>query len=93
VLNLSTQEVNHIGNYRFVGATDNIRKRAERPDSFFGRLQAKGVDIARHLLLPEFAADPSKLKFDVATYRDFRDRRLTAIFEIADKVANAERYI
>jgi hypothetical protein len=91
-LKLPTEEVNHIGNYRFVGATDNIRKRAERPDTFFGRLKAKGVDISNHLLLPEFAADPSKLKFDVATYRDFRDRRLCAAFEIADKVVNAERF-
>jgi len=92
-LKLPTEEVNHIGNYRFVGATDNIRKRAERPDSFFARLKAKGVDIAGHLLLPEFATDPSKLKFDVPTYRDFRDRRLTAVFEIADKVVNAERHV
>ena len=69
---LPTEEINDIGNYRFVGATDNIRKSAERPDSFFGRLKALGVDIDNHLLVPEFAADPSKLKFDVATYRDFQ---------------------
>jgi hypothetical protein len=92
LLKLPIEEVNHIGNYRFVGATDNIRKRAELPDSFFGRLKTKGVDIAGHLLLPEFADDPTGLKLDVATYRDFRDRRLTAIFETADKVVNAEKH-
>ena len=91
-LSLPTEEVNHIGNYRFVGATDNIRKSAERPAEFFGRLKGLGVDIANHLLLDEFSDDPSKLKFDVATYRDFRDRRLKAVFGIADKTVNAEKY-
>jgi len=91
-LSLPTEEVNHIGNYRFVGATDNIRKSAERPAEFFGRLKGLGVDFANHLLLDEFSDDPSKLKFDVATYRDFRDRRLKAVFGIADKTVNAEKY-
>ena len=91
-LGLSTADINHIGNYRFVGATDNIRKNAERPDSFFGRLKEKGVNIENHLLLPEFAKEPKKLTFDAATYRDFRDRRLTAVFEIADRVVNPENH-
>jgi len=91
-LSLPTEEVNHIGNYRFVGATDNIRKSAERPAPFFGRLKGLGVDIANHLLLDEFSDDPSKLRFDVATYRDFRDRRLKAVFDIANRTVNAEKY-
>jgi hypothetical protein len=91
-LKVPTEEVNHIGNYRFVGATDNIRKNAELPDSFFGRLKAAGVLIASHLLVPEFAGDPTKLKFDLATYRDFRDRRLKAVFGIADRVVNPEKH-
>lgn len=90
-LSLTTEEINHIGNYRFVGATDNIRKSAELPASFFGRLKAKGVNIENHLLLPEFASDPTKLEFDVETYRDFRDRRLKKVFEIADLVVNPEK--
>jgi hypothetical protein len=90
-LNLTTEEINHIGNYRFVGATDNIRKSAELPDSFFGRLKAKGVNVENHLLLPEFASNPAKLKFDMATYHDFRDRRLKKVFEIADLVVNPEK--
>lgn len=92
-LGLATEEVNHIGNYRFVGATDNIRKSAEKPDAFFGRLKAKGVNIANHLLLDEYATDPTKLEFDLATYRDFRDRRLKAVFDIADQVVNAEKHV
>jgi hypothetical protein len=151
-LKLTTEEINHIGNYRFVGATDNIRKRAERPDSFFGRLKAQGetiatlpggwdlahairlgikpfaelgansealsgsqvdsqcscraifesapvamlqspqgVNIENHLLLAEFATDPKKLKFDKPTYISFRDGRLNAIFQIADRVVNPEK--
>lgn len=91
-LGLPTAEINHIGNYRFVGATDNVRKNAELPDSFFGRLKGKGVNIVNHLLLSEFATDPKNLKFDVPTYRDFRDRRLTAVLEIADGVVNPENH-
>lgn len=91
VLHLTTEEINHIGNYRFVEATDNIRKSADRPDSFFGRLKAKGVNIENHLLLPEFASDPTRLKFDVATYRDFRDRRLKEVFKVAERVVNPNK--
>ena len=87
---MPTADVNHIGSYHFVGATDNLRKRAELPDPFFGRVENRGVDIASHLLVPEFASDPAKLKFDAATYRDFRDSRLDAILEIARKVVNLE---
>jgi hypothetical protein len=43
------------------------------------------------LLLPEFSSDPTKLKLDVATYRDFRDRRIKKVFEIADMVVNPEK--
>lgn len=49
------------------------------------------MNIENHLLLPEFASDPTKLKFDVETYRDFRDRRLKKVFEIADLVVNPEK--
>jgi hypothetical protein len=72
-LDLGSGEVNTIGNYRFVGATDNIRKRAELPDSYFGRLKAAGSPIEKHLLLDSFASDTSRLVFDVPTYREFRD--------------------
>jgi hypothetical protein len=41
-------------------------------------------------LLSDVASNPTLLKFDVATYRDFRDRRLQAIFEIANHVVNPE---
>lgn len=87
---LPSGEVNHLGNYRFVGATDNIRKRGELPASYFSRLKASGVDIEKHLMLTAFARDPSRLAFDVDTYRRFRDDRLAAIWSITGRVVNPE---
>ena len=89
-LGLGSAEVNTLGNYRFVGATDNIRKRAELPASYFGRLKAAGAPIEKHLLIDEFAANTDKLVFDVATYRDFRDRRAHRIWEICGRTVNPE---
>jgi len=89
-LMLVTSEINHLGNYRYVGATENLRKRAELPSEYFGRLRAEGVPIEKHLLLPDFSVDPSRLVFDSKTYREFRDRRLEAIFDIAHGVVNPE---
>lgn len=92
-LGLPGNEINHLGNYRFVGATDNIRKRAERPASYFSRLRDAGIDIQRHLLLEDVSADPSLLAWDIDTYRDFRDRRLQKIQDIASRVVNAELWV
>jgi hypothetical protein len=89
-LGLQSSEINSLGNFRFVGATDNIRKRAELPASYFARAKASGVDIAKHLLLPDFSADPSLLAFDAETYRMFRDRRLQEISDIASAIVNPE---
>lgn len=89
-LGLSGSEVNTIGNYRFVGAIDNIRKRGELPASYFSRMKAAGVPIDKHLLLDEFGNDPSLLKFDVATYRDFRNRRAAMILDICRRTVNPE---
>jgi len=87
---LGIQEVNHLGNYRYVGAYDNLRKRVEKPDLYFPRLKGSGIDISKHLLIQEFSDNPEKLKFDLETYRKFRDARLEAIYEIASKVVNPE---
>jgi hypothetical protein len=89
-LGLSSGEVNTIGNYRFVGATDNIRKRGELPASYFGRMKKAGTPIEKHLLLDEFATDPSRLVFDVETYKDFRVRRAEAIWRICERTVNPE---
>lgn len=72
-------QINDIGNLRYVGATDNIRKRAELPADYFGRMKRDGIEIVRHLLVPEFADNPTKLEFDVSTFSDFRERRRVEI--------------
>jgi len=90
-LGLASTEVNHLGNYRFVGATDNIRKRGELPYSYFSRLKTAGIDISKHLLLDDVSANPTNLMFDVDTYRSFRDRRLDKIWDIAEAIVNPER--
>ena len=73
-----------------LGATDNMRKRAELPAEYFLRLKKAGVDIEKHLIVEDYADDPTKLKFDVPTYVDFRDRSPQAIFEICERVVNPE---
>jgi len=89
-LALTTTEINSIGNYRFVGASENLRKRAEKPADYFQRLRNSGVNIENHLLVKEYAKDPSLLRFDTGSYQAFRDGRLAAIYEIAHKVVDAE---
>jgi hypothetical protein len=89
-LGLASVDINDIGNFRFIGASDNLRKRAELPDSYFQRLKAASVPIAKHLLVPEFADDPGRLKFDEATYLRFRDERRKVLFALASKVVNPE---
>jgi hypothetical protein len=87
---LLSADINHLGNFRFVGATDNIRKRAELPGTYFARLKTSGVDIAKHLLLEDVSKDPSKLTFDLVGYKEFRDRRFDRMREILSGVVNSE---
>lgn len=86
--NLPYSKINHIGNYRFVGATENIRKRAEIPSSYFVRLAAAQADIAKHLLVPSFAANPGLMTMDLPTYTKFRDERTQAIYDLIEPKIN-----
>jgi hypothetical protein len=81
-LGLSSSEINHVGNFRFVGASDNNRKRAQLPAAYFAELRAAGVPIEDHLLIKSFADDPTKLTFDAPTYQTFRDQRAAEIHRI-----------
>lgn len=85
---LASDEVNHIGNYRFVGATDNIRKRAENPQQYFKNLMKDGKDIKKHLLVNSYSANPDLLVMDKATYIDFRDKRTAEIYNILEPKIN-----
>lgn len=89
-LALPSSEVNTIGNFRFVGATDNIRKRAELPADYFGRLKAAGTPIEKHLLVDSYSAVPSSMAFDALTYCAFREARANKIWEICNKTVNPE---
>jgi len=80
--------INDIGNLRYVGATDNIRKRAELPGDYFARLKSDGVDIQKHLLVPEFADAPERMLFDEATFSLFRNKRRAAIRKILRRVVD-----
>ena len=87
-LGLSSPEINHLGNFRFIGASDNNRKRAELPAQYFQRLMDAGVNLENHLLIQSFAANPSMLVFDTATYASFRDQRFEEMWKIAKSVVN-----
>ena len=89
-LNLPSDEINHLGNFRLVGAKDNIRKRAEHPDSHFSRMKAGGVPIEKHLLVEPWAGDPTQLRLDSATYSSFRDARFNEVLAIAQRIVNPE---
>lgn len=89
-LGCGSTAINDIGNLRFLGATDNIRKRAEFPDSYFTRLKAQGIPIGKHLLVSEYADNPSLLKFNVATFNEFRGKRRAEIWKSAKRTVDPE---
>jgi hypothetical protein len=89
-LGYSSADINDIGNLRFFGATDNIRKRAELPASYFSRLKGQGVPIERHLLVEEFAKNPDSLAFDRPTFDRFRTERREAIRLSLKRVVDPE---
>jgi hypothetical protein len=89
-LGYGSSEINDIGNLRFVGATDNIRKRAELPASYFTRLKNAGIPIERHLLVPQYAARPELLAFDKDVYDEFRRLRKAEIWQSAKTIVDPE---
>ncbi len=89
-LGYGSTEINDIGNLRFVGATDNIRKRAELPESYFNRLKQQGIPIDKHLLVSEYADNPLLLKFDAVTFDAFRQKRREEIWKSAKRVVDPE---
>lgn len=85
-----TSEINDIGNLRFVGATDNIRKRAELPSSYFARLKQAGIPIEKHLMVRLYADNPSELKFERSTFDAFRQARRAEIWFSAKRIVDPE---
>ncbi len=89
-LGQTTKEINDIGNLRYFGASDNIRKRAQLPSSYFAGLKKSNVEIEKHLLLKEYAEDPSKLEFTVEAFTAFRTKRRAEIWKLAKKAVDPE---
>lgn len=89
-LNQASGRINDIGNLRFLGATDNCRKRGELPDSYFSRLKAAAVPIEKHLLIDEFSDNPEKLVFDEPTFHRFRSERRKQIWVLAKRIVDPE---
>lgn len=85
---LTSLDINHIGNYRFVGATDNIRKRAEVPATYFTTLKNAEINIERHLLVSSYSTMPSTMLMDLQTYIDFRTLRTNEIYKILEPIIN-----
>lgn len=81
-------DINHIGNYRFVGATDNIRKRAEIPSTYFTTLKNSNISIERHLLVKSYSDDPNTLLMDLQTYNDFKTKRTDEMYKILEPIIN-----
>lgn len=89
-LGYGSTAINDIGNLRFVGATDNIRKRAELPESYFTRLKQQGIPIDKHLLVSEYSDNPLQLKFDTITFDTFREKRRAEIWKSAKRIVDPE---
>ncbi len=84
--NLPTSRINHIGNYRFCGATENLRKRAQDPANHFAELRDAGIKIKKHLLVDHYSDHPENLSYD--NYDDFLAQRTAAIVSICKDVVN-----
>jgi hypothetical protein len=83
-------QINDIGNLRYVGATDNIRKRAELPADYFVRLKRDHVDVAKHLLVDEFTEYPERMVFDEPTFLKFRELRREEIRRTLKRVVDLD---
>jgi len=90
-LGLKGDDINHLGNFRLVGATDNKRKRAENPDAHFSRMLEARVPVADHLLAEPWASRPELMSLDFSTYEKFRKARAAEILKLAKQIVDPER--
>ena len=83
---IATREINHIGNFRFVGDSENKHKNDELPAKYFKDMDEN--NRRRQLTLPEYAANPELLEMTLDAYRKFRDARAEAILKTVQLVVN-----
>lgn len=89
-LSLSSDEINHLGNFRLVRAKDNLRKRAENPDGHFTRMKKPNVPVEKHLRAEPWATNRGRLAMDVANYRISVTPRFAEVLAIAQRIVNPE---
>ena len=75
-------EINHIGNFRLIGATENRKRKDTPPDVYFTRMKEGGHDIVRHLLVDPYCSNPAALAPTLDAYRGFRDARAAKMLEM-----------
>lgn len=88
-LDLPKEDIDDIGNLRFVGRSEHRPKGAKTPSEFFADSVTK-EDRERHLLVREYVDDPSRLKPNKSSYARFRMLRSKSIWRIVSAVVNAE---
>jgi hypothetical protein len=91
-LGLRGDDINHLGNFRLVGASDNKRKRAENPDAHFSRMRDARVPVRDHLLAEPWASRPELMHLDLPTYRDFCTARAAEIFKMTKLIVDPEKH-
>lgn len=77
------KEINHIGNFRLIGSSENRRRKHTPADEYFAELVNSGIDIKRHILIEPYSSDPAQLKLSLKAFRDFRDARASKILDLA----------
>jgi hypothetical protein len=83
---LASKEINHIGNFRFVGDSENKHKNDEVPAVYFKNMERN--DRLRQLTITEYADNPDMLELTLESYRRFRDARAAVILSMAQNVVN-----
>jgi uncharacterized protein with ParB-like and HNH nuclease domain len=83
---LMSREINHIGNFRFVGDSENKHKNDELPAAYFAKMEEN--ERTRQLILKSYATRPETLVMSLECYRQFRDERAKAILQIAQSIVN-----
>ncbi len=85
---LASKEINHIGNFRFVGDSENKHKNDEPPATYFDKMDKN--DRLRHLTLASYADNPAALEMSIDAYRKFRDERSLHILQMVQAIVNRQ---
>jgi hypothetical protein len=90
-LKATLKEINHIGNFRLIGSSENRRRKHTPASDYFTELAEQGIDIGRHLLIEPYTSEPSQLKLTLKSYRDFRDARAAKILNLITQETSTKK--